>query len=136
MGAAGGATGGASDGVTLRLWWCFFFAFAVISSVCSARSIASAGDEIMMVGAGRSLKAMINDYDPPTANPGHTPPGRRTLKAMINDYDPPTANKGHTPPSRRTLKAMINDYDPPTANKKNDNRRIGGRSSGGTKRKS
>ncbi|KAI3879268.1 hypothetical protein MKW92_047261 [Papaver armeniacum] len=132
MGAAGGATGG----VMLRLWWCFFFLHLQLFLLFLNNHYSNVGDEIMMVGAGRSLKAMINDYDPPTANPGHTPPGRRTLKAMINDYDPPTANKGHTPPSRRTLKAMINDYDPPTANKKNDNRRIGGRSSGGTKRKS
>ncbi|KAI3947248.1 hypothetical protein MKX01_019901 [Papaver californicum] len=102
---------GGAGAVMLRLWWCFFFAFAIISSVCSARSIASAGNEIMMVGAGRSLKAMINDYDPPSANKGHDPrPGRRTLKAMINDYDPPTANK------------------------RNDNRRTGGRSSGGKRR--
>ncbi|OVA02717.1 hypothetical protein BVC80_9093g60 [Macleaya cordata] len=73
-GAGGGGGGGAGR---LRFWWCIFFAFAIISS-SSARNIVSlsAGNYYEMVVQGRSLKAMTDDYDGPTANKGHDPRNR------------------------------------------------------------
>ncbi|ESQ36185.1 hypothetical protein EUTSA_v10009260mg [Eutrema salsugineum] len=59
----------------IRLCLCIFFALSIVSS---ARLGFSFSENEMMVARGRSLMMVsTNDYDEPSANARHNPPGGR-----------------------------------------------------------
>ncbi|XP_019056487.1 PREDICTED: protein PSY3 [Tarenaya hassleriana] len=58
----------------IRMCICIFFAIAIVSS--ARLSLSFSENEAGMV-KGRSLLLSTNDYDDPSANGRHDPPGRR-----------------------------------------------------------
>ncbi|CAH8251439.1 unnamed protein product [Arabidopsis lyrata] len=59
----------------IRLCLCIFFVLSVVSSARLTFSFSE--NEKMMMVKGRSLMVSTNDYDGPSANARHNPPGRR-----------------------------------------------------------
>ncbi|XP_019094886.1 PREDICTED: protein PSY3-like [Camelina sativa] len=60
---------------TIRLCLCIFFALSIVSS--ARITLSSFSENEKMVERGRSLMVSTNDYDKPSANARHNPPGRR-----------------------------------------------------------
>ncbi|VVA90276.1 unnamed protein product [Arabis nemorensis] len=60
----------------IRLCFCIFFALSIVSSARVTLSF-SENEKMVVIRSGRSLMVSTNDYDEPSANARHNPPGRR-----------------------------------------------------------
>ncbi|KAL4285009.1 hypothetical protein GQ457_16G009610 [Hibiscus cannabinus] len=61
-------------GLGVKLCILLLLSLAIFSS--ARNTISLSADEIGLAAQGRSLMAGLEDYDEPTANPGHDPPSR------------------------------------------------------------